>query len=262
MIRRVVYTCMFGYSEHFNDFHYETDPSIDFVCFTDNPNLASSFWRLQVLPPGPFDPHRASKRIKHLAHRYLEAYGECLYLDNTVRLKCPPLVLFEKLLNPCSRPWVCFAHPWRRCIYEEAREVVAAGYDDARVVEAQMRHYKNLGYPANHGLVIGGFSLRRHLDPKVVSLAEDWFKNTMKFSKRDQLSFNFVAWRQGFKFQLIDAEFTNNPYIEWPVINGSRLPRDFDDQRYLDIHTDVRCAKMNPREHYLLHGAAEGRAYK
>ena len=50
--RRVVYTCLFGFSEHFNDFVYERD-DIDFVCFTDDPELRSRFWTVKLLPRGP-----------------------------------------------------------------------------------------------------------------------------------------------------------------------------------------------------------------
>lgn len=54
--RRVVYTCMFGYSERFNDFVYEGAENIDFICFTDDPKLISAFWKFKVVPSGLLDP--------------------------------------------------------------------------------------------------------------------------------------------------------------------------------------------------------------
>ena len=45
LTKRVVYTCLFGHSELFNDFEYERD-DIDFVCFTDDPELRSDFWKI------------------------------------------------------------------------------------------------------------------------------------------------------------------------------------------------------------------------
>ena len=41
-----------------------------------------------------------------------------------------------------------------------------------------------------------------------------------------------------------------------------RMPRDFDDGLYLQLHPDVRAARMDPREHYARFGRFEGRAYK
>lgn len=40
------------------------------------------------------------------------------------------------------------------------------------------------------------------------------------------------------------------------------LPDDFDPQAYLELHPDVRQARMDPAAHYLRHGRAEGRAYR
>jgi len=49
---------------------------------------------MHLMPPCLLDPGRASKRIKHLPHKYLASYDESLYLDNTVRLRLPPAAMF------------------------------------------------------------------------------------------------------------------------------------------------------------------------
>ncbi|UVK98638.1 TylF/MycF family methyltransferase [Pseudomonas sp. B21-048] len=40
------------------------------------------------------------------------------------------------------------------------------------------------------------------------------------------------------------------------------LPEDFSTERYLELHPDVRQARLDPALHYLNYGVAEGRAYK
>src|SRR4051794_30038711 len=95
--RKVVYTCLFGYSEQFNDFRYHA-PGIDFICFTDDPSLRSDFWRVRLLSRGLLDPTRRSKQIKALPHRYLQDYDWSMYVDNTVQLKAPASELFERYL--------------------------------------------------------------------------------------------------------------------------------------------------------------------
>ena len=40
------------------------------------------------------------------------------------------------------------------------------------------------------------------------------------------------------------------------------LPSDFDSQAYLEFNPDVRAARCDPRDHYLRHGALEGRRYR
>jgi len=257
--RRVVYTCLFGSSEAFNDFTYERDPDIDFVCFTDDSELRSNFWRVEYVPSGLLDPPRASKKVKHLPHRYLSAYRESLYLDNTVQLKRPARELFDELLCPSPSPWVAFRHPWRQCIYDEADEVVRLGYDAPERVNAQVQFYRRLGYPPKNGLVKGAALLRRHHDPAVVAVGEDWFQQVLRHSVRDQISLPVVAWHHGFLFCLLDQDFLDNEFVQWPV-HGPRLPRDFDEDRYLSLNPDVHGT--DPRRHYLQFGITEGRRYK
>ena len=45
------------------------------------------------------------------------------------------------------------------------------------------------------------------------------------------------------------------PDVEW-------MPADFDPAVYLQLHPDVRAARVDPRKHYLWHGMLEGRSYK
>src|ERR1700704_3445624 len=117
LMRRVVYTCLFGHSELFNDFQYERD-GIDFVCFTDAPELRSDFWKIELLPRKVLDPARASKKLKALSHIYLAQYDLSLYVDNTVRLKVAPNRFFEEFLVPSKSALACFRHHERDCIYD------------------------------------------------------------------------------------------------------------------------------------------------
>ena len=261
--RRVVYTCLFGYSELFNDLIYERDAITDFICFTDDPKLRSDFWQIKYVPRGDLDPARAARRYKIQAHLFLRRYDASLYIDNTIRLKVAPREVFDRFLQNSSSSHVCFRHPWRQCIYDEAEEVVALGYESAERVEAQMNSYRQLGYPAGNGLFAGGFHLRRHNDPAAIKVMETWFQQVLTHSWRDQLSFNVAAWLHRFEPDIIDLDISDNDILEWPYPrNLVRIPHDFCDERYLMLNPDVKAARVNPRRHYLMHGFSEGRQYK
>ena len=258
--RRVVYTCLFGYSEKFNDYPHEPETDIDFVCFTDDPALTAHSWKVEPMTRGLLDAPRASKQIKLLPHRFLSQYDESLYLDNTIRLKRPARALFDDLLASASLPWIVFRHPQRNCVYAEMDEVARVEYDDAERIDKQRKTYRRLGYPSDLGLATCPVLLRRHNDPSVVAFGEAWFEQVLRHSLRDQLSFNVVAWNRGFEFAYADAPFDDNEYFEKPPLAGHRLPRDFDDERYLDLNPDV--SGHDPRQHYYVHGIYEGRPYK
>jgi hypothetical protein len=258
--RRVVFTCLFGYSEAFANHRY-VDDLTDFICFTDDKSLRSDVWTFRYMDPGQLGPVRTAKMPKILPHRFLDGYEASLYLDNTTVLTAPVGNVFA-FLDQSTSPMVCFRHSERSCVYQEADKVIEFGYDDEAVVRQQMSHYRATGYPVDAGLIFGGVLLRRHNDPMLKAVMEAWFDQVLRHSYRDQLSFNVVAHRMRFAPDYFPGSPVENELVRWPLLPGGvRLPRGFRDDAYLELHEDVRRAGMNPREHYLKYGIAEGRSY-
>jgi hypothetical protein len=251
---------MFGYYERFNDFEYgEEGGNIDFVCFTDDPQLSSKYWRMMLVRPSLLDNARASRAPKVLPHRFLPAYDWSLYVDNSVRLKVSPAQIFKEYLADAPSPYVCFRHDARNCVYDEAIAVLGYGRDDPARVNAQMEAYRRLGYPADNGLAWNGLILRRHHDPRLPELMEAWFNQILLWSKRDQLSLKPVMWFYGFEPTYLPVNLSDFDLLEWPFADNVRLPSDFDDARYLELHPEVTG---NPRQHYLNQSAADRRSYR
>ena len=88
--RRVIYTCMFGYSEAFVDRPVVMDGRTDYICFTDDPTLKSERWKFIYVDPQPLGPPKTSKLIKLSPHLFLGDYQSSLYVDNTVRINRSP----------------------------------------------------------------------------------------------------------------------------------------------------------------------------
>lgn len=263
-LRRVVYTCLFGYSERFNDFRYDA-PGIDFICFTDDPELTSDFWTIKQVPLGLLDPPRRSKQIKAKPHIFLPEYDQSIYVDNTVRITAPIADIFSTYLGApslprSSSPLVCYQHPWRSCVYDEASAVLAGGYDDPARVNQQMDFYRSIGYPANNGLAKTTFLLRNHHDPALIRLMDKWHEQVLRHSFRDQLSLLPTARALDFEISYLPLKFLDHDLFQWPVVkDNKRVPRDFVDSTYLSLNPDVTGLA---RKHYLNFGMDEGRAYK
>lgn len=258
--RRVVYTCLFGYSERFSDFEVVASPEIDYVVFTDDPNLKSKFWNVVLAPFSDIDPPKRSKGFKHRPHVYFPDYSESLYLDNTIRLKISAAEIFDNFMT-AGTLIRAFKHPDRDCSYDEAEIVGAIGYDSVDVIARQMEYHRGQDFPTHIGLNATGFLLRRHNDPLVKSTMDTWHAEMMQFSKRDQLSFNFAAWKHSLEISTFAGSLYDNDLMVWEL-GMPRLPRDFEDHVYLALHPDVKAAGVNPRQHYLHNGLNEGRPYK
>jgi hypothetical protein len=261
-MKRVVYTCLFGHSELFNDFEFERD-GIDFVCFTDDPQLRSDFWKIELLPRRILDPARAAKRLKALPHVYLAQYDWSMYVDNTVRLKTAPRRFFDEFLAPSRSALACFRHNERDCVYQEAKAVISQGFDAPGRVKAQMALYRYLGYPEHHGLAKGALLLRKHHDPVLQQVMNTWYEQILCHSRRDQLSLLPSCWSEGFHPEYVAAGFVGGDLLDWPVLKDNlRLPRDFDEALYLELNPDLANAGIDLRKHYLLIGQSEKRRYR
>ena len=256
--RRAVYTCLFGHSEPFPDHHYPSDAATDFILFTDDPALRSAFWDIRLIAPVAMDPVRAAKRIKHNHAEFLPGYAASLYIDNTVRLRAPLDAIFA---HRAPGALVLFRHPWRDCLYAEAEFLLRAGVDTDRIRE-QIAFYRHLGHPEGAGLHATTVLLRDHGAAALASAMREWDLQTHRFSFRDQLSLPVIAARMNLPIAHFPGALTDNPLIDWQAAAlPFRMPRQFDDLRYLALNPDVAAAGMDPRTHYAQFGRFEGRAY-
>lgn len=72
-------------------------------------------------------------------------------------------------------------------------------------------------YPENNGLISTGVILRRHNDPKIIETMDAWWNEVENFSKRDQMSFNYIAWKYNTPFSILDDYIRDNKYFKWRI---------------------------------------------
>ena len=178
------------------------------------------------------DNMRNAKRFKILPHRYLSDYEISIFIDGCYLIKGDVGELVERYLDNVNAAFhnhnLQPAYDKRNCIYDEARTILMFGEknmkitpergmknykDNPELIINQMQRYMDSGYPENNGLIIGGVVLRRHNEKDCIEAMEDWWKEIRYGSKRDQLSFNYVAWKNKFKFNYIDGDARENKYF-------------------------------------------------
>lgn len=81
------------------------------------------------------------------------------------------------------------------CIFEEAIRLLPQMRDNPKRIYAQVEKYWLEGMPENFGSVACGILLREHNHPVCVKLMEDWWHEIETQSKRDQISFPYVIWK-------------------------------------------------------------------
>ena len=111
-------------------------------------------------------------------------------------------------------PLAAFRHPQRDCIYEEARACERLKKDLPAVMRAQVRQYEISGYPRHNGLAETACVVREHTS-EVRDFCRLWWACIQGGSHRDQLSFDYAAWRQGLAVQDIPGCRDRSPYLRF-----------------------------------------------
>ncbi len=211
----VVYTAVTGGYDLLKPVPEWLKASANFTAFLDDPSFALNFsvrersqklgWLPETISETDFnslDPCRVAKRFKVLAHEYFPRAEFSLWVDGCVELlipySLPELVrIFLKDADICV-----FRHPKRDCLYEEAKAVLRQRLDTKERVHSQVQRYRTEGYPERAGLVEATVILRRHT-ARVKEFNEAWWQEIEEGSRRDQISFNYVARKLGMRY----AEF-------------------------------------------------------
>ncbi len=201
----VLYSAHYGQSDPLNPEVFGGFESCRRVFFTDKPDLVLPGIEVVHDPLDGLDPARASRRAKLRPHRYFPDEGWSLWIDNKSRLKIDPLHVLAAAQAQSDAGFFAFPHFRRDCVYEEGQTVCELGLDDYRTVKDRMRTYRAEGMPEHAGLIEGHFLLRRHHDPDLVRFGERWFEHVLRYSRRDQISFPYLVWKLGLRYEPIRA---------------------------------------------------------
>jgi hypothetical protein len=161
----------------------------------------------------PDDPVRSAKLFKVLAHNWIDTTFS-VWIDGSVELMpdCDiPGLVKRYLSDGCGM--AAFRHPNRGCVYEEAVVCKSGHLDDPRLIDAQMGRYMDEEYPRDNGLAACGVLLRRHDVPGIGEFNNAWWGEIMRGSKRDQLSFPYVAWKLRTTFRWIEGSMADNGFL-------------------------------------------------
>lgn len=184
-----------------------------YICYSDNPKIVSDIWDIRPLPQLTNDPARNAKIPKLLAHLLLDAYEMSVWVDGNFTVKGDLGRLAQSVLK--NHTLALFRHPEDRLsVYDEARACIERGKDNADVIREQVRYYASAGLPADP-IPACGVIFRRHNDPAIIHAMEDWWQQVSRFSRRDQLSFGYVAWKNKLDYYVINDNIRENRCLQW-----------------------------------------------
>lgn len=196
-----IYTAITAGYDHLEEPTYKAAAeNIDYLAFTDC-DIRSRFWKIIPLDDkySHLDSVRKARKLKIIGHPALDGYDYTLWIDGNIDI----IGNINELLSLLDEhDLVTFKHPSRNCIYDEAMACLRRKKDSIDAVKEQVEFLKRQGYPENNGLIESNVLLRK----KTAALEQAmnaWWEMVLNRSRRDQLSFNYIALKHNLNFTVM-----------------------------------------------------------
>lgn len=193
-----IYTCIVGNYDKLNEPSFISKDCDYYLISDKKPKEKTIFEYLDInnyLPIEVVDDTRKNRYIKINAHKIFPHYKYSLYIDGNIILKKDMSNFFKAL--PKTRIGVAGESYWNN-IYIEGIRCIESQLDRKEIIFKQMENYWLKGMPEHFGAFLCNVLIREHNHPGCVKLMEEWWEQVNNYSKRDQISFPYVLWKNGY----------------------------------------------------------------
>ena len=186
----------------------------EYILFTDTeiPENLQHGWNVVVVQDLDLDSTRFSRYHKHNPHKVLRAFSQdkndiSVWVDGNLTINAN----LDSILNQLGDfEFVSLNHPHRDCIYKEASECIKQSKDSSDIISSQVEQYSKEGFPEDFGMLQSGILFRKHNQENIIDFQSQWWNEIVTKSKRDQLSFNYIKWKNE---GLINHEMLNSQQL-------------------------------------------------
>jgi hypothetical protein len=197
----IVYTAIFSHYDVLLPPKFEED-NVEYICFTDDSSIVPEPWQARQIKEPVELEIPLDRKLKILPHRYFPEYDYSVWIDGNIQIIASVTEYIRKMEDNTSM--ITPSHPQRDCIYDEAEMCVQEGRSNEKETIAQMNKYRELGFPPDFGLSWNCVLLREHNNEDIIRTMEVWWEEFQQGTNRDQLSFEFAAWKTGLEYRRVD----------------------------------------------------------
>lgn len=195
--KTVCYTCITGnYAQLYS--HDYINYSWDYICFTDNKNLLKKkqigIWQIRPLVFNKLDNTKNNRWHKMHPHILFPDYEQSLYVDGNVNILTP---YYSKLIAQTKLNMLLPKHYKNDCVYQELDYIVELNKETKEKIDVLRNKYRQEQMPEKLGLTENNIIFRKHKEPQIIKIMEEWWQMVENYSKRDQASFMYVIWKNG-----------------------------------------------------------------
>ncbi|WP_460071087.1 glycosyltransferase domain-containing protein [Streptomyces sp. YKOK-I1] len=194
----------------------QTGVDVEWICVHDGPPPdaeAARGWTLVYEPRPGVHPNRAAKHPKYEPWKYTDA-PVSLWVDASFRVVSDRFAVEATAGLTDGEPIAQFQHPWRDCLFEEAKESAGLAKYRGEPVLEQAESYRQAGHPAAWGLWATGVIGRRHTEA-VRKMGWLWLAETYRWSFQDQISQPFALREKGLRPQAWPGNHLATPWLAY-----------------------------------------------
>lgn len=229
----VIYTAVIGGYDHIEQPRV-IDDRFDYILFSDSIDEEYvGIWKIRRVNYYNKVQTKIARYIKTHPEELLPEYDFSVWIDSNICIVTS--YVYEKsveLYNNNSLVATVW-HTSRQCIYDESFQVMALKFEQESIIIDWCHQLQKEKYPKDNGLCETGLLFRAHSKQQVSLLDKLWWNCIDRYSRRDQLSFNYVLWKLRMTYDFLLPKTMNvltSPDFEY-VYHAN------DTQKY--IHTKI-----------------------
>lgn len=217
-----VYTCITGNYDNLIEINNIED-GIDYICYTNNKEIKSKTWKVEYIQDDNLTNVQLARKIKILGTPKLTKYDVVVWIDGRIYFEKSIKDFIKKYVDLKNYDLVGFKHFCRNSINNE----MIANYEIEKIEIAGLnkldKFYKKEKFPDNCGLIETTLLFRNFNNIKLNQAMQDWFNMILEYSYRDQLSFNYVEWKNKLKVKYLDINIWDNEYFKFNPHNSEPI---------------------------------------
>ncbi|MDQ8208550.1 DUF616 domain-containing protein [Coraliomargarita sp. SDUM461003] len=185
---------------------------IDFFCFSDRSIQLPTAVSFKPLTRTHKDPTRDARNIKINGYRQFNDYDWVIWVDANCKINAKAIRAHLLACTTASAPIHVFSHDVRDCLFDEAQWAFSQAVDSPAIVSAQVNRYFKEGMPKKFGLANTNLLARQPRQASVHAFSDTWWHELSRGSRRDQLSFDYVRWKQSTRVDYFPGLWFNSKF--------------------------------------------------
>lgn len=202
MNKYVIYTAIVGNYDKILQ-PIVVDNSFDYILFSNDMKRDKvGVWQIRKIDYYNKDQIKIARWVKTHPEKLLPEYDFSVWMDANIQIATDFAYQRSKKLFDDNTIISSIFHPQRKCIYEEMFTVFIYRYETLKTILRWSKILKKSNYPINNGLNETNVIFRNHTKSQTKIFDDLWWRFIKQYSRRDQLSFNYVLWELGYSCEL------------------------------------------------------------